>query len=169
MKKWWDPGSTIKLLPYNSVKKPNSFDFRWKNGEIQAQKSNFNLIMVLEIWYSSSTFNRAWIWYPWRRNRSIFEKKILSPIYIEVFYTYDASAARDQKHGFLKFWTLNFENGPGWTLGTPWDGSPKKIPAKNGLLHWCYSLMIFFLKKFCRFLTKKIDFESTILALFDKA
>ena len=60
-----------------------------------------------------------------------FWKKILSPIYIEVVYTYDASDATDQKHGFLKFWTLNFENGPGWTLGTPWDGSPKKIPAKS--------------------------------------
>ena len=26
----------------------------------------------------------------------------------------------------------------------------------------------FFLKKFCQFLTKKVDFESTILTLFDK-
>ena len=91
-----------------------------------------------EIWYSSSTFNRAFIWYPWCRNRSIFEKKkILSPIYIEVFHTYDASDARDQKHGFLKFWTLEFENGVKWSWGTTLDDSPKKIPAF--LHHSCVS------------------------------
>ena len=82
-----------------------------------------------EIWHSSSTFNRAFIWYPWCWNRSIFEKKLLSRIYIEVVYTYDANDATDQKHGFLKFWTLNSKNGLKWTLGTPWDKSPKKIPA----------------------------------------
>ena len=55
------------------------------------------------------------------------KKKNLSPIYIEVFYTYDASAASDQKHGFLKFWTLEFENGVQWSWGTTLDDSPKKI------------------------------------------
>ena len=43
----------------------------------------------------------------------------------------------------------------------------KKNLIKNGLLNW-YSEIIFFLKKFDWFLTSKIDFESTILALFDE-
>ena len=34
-----------------------------------------------------------------------------------------------QKHGFLKFWTLEFENGVKWSSGTTLDDSPKKIPA----------------------------------------
>ena len=46
-----------------------------------------------------------------------------------VVYTYDGSTASDQKHGFLKFWTLNFENGVKWSSGTTLDDSPKKIPA----------------------------------------
>ena len=46
-----------------------------------------------------------------------------------VVYTYDGSTASDQKHGFLKFWTLNFENGVKWSWGTTLDDSPKKIPA----------------------------------------
>ena len=93
MKKWWNPGSKIEFQPYDSGKKPNSFDFRWKNGEIQARNLNFETFLIpfsalrwffemSEIWNSSSTFNRALIWYPWCRNRSIFEKKIFSPIYI---------------------------------------------------------------------------------------
>ena len=46
-----------------------------------------------------------------------------------VVYTYDGSTASDQKHGFLKFWTLNFENGVKWSWGTTLDDSPKKIPT----------------------------------------
>ena len=46
-----------------------------------------------------------------------------------VVYTYDGSTASDQKHGFLKFWTLNFENGVEWSSGTTLDDSPKNIPT----------------------------------------
>ena len=95
------------------------------------EKSTFSAtrwsLRCLRCWYSSSTFNRAFIWYPWCRNRSIFEKnEFLSPIYFFISLYYDAS---DEKHGFQKFWTLDFENGPEWSLGTPWDEAPKKIPA----------------------------------------
>ena len=54
-----------------------------------------------------------------------------------VVYTYDGSTASDQKHGFLKFWTLNFENGVKWSSGTTLDDSLKKIPAF--LHHSCVS------------------------------
>ena len=56
-----------------------------------------------------------------------FWKKNLSPIYIEVFHTYDASDASDEKHGFLKFLTLHFENGVKWSSGSTLDDTPKKI------------------------------------------
>ena len=47
-----------------------------------------------------------------------------------VVCTYDGgSAASDQKHGFLKFWTLELENGVKWSSGTSLDDCPKKIPA----------------------------------------
>ena len=46
-----------------------------------------------------------------------------------VVYTYDGSTASDQKHGFLKFWTLELENGVKWSSGTTLDDCPKKIPA----------------------------------------
>ena len=108
-----------------------------------------------QIWYSSSTFNRAFIWYPWCRNRTIFEKKILSPIYIEVFHTYDAS---DEKHGFLKFWTLNFENGVWWSSGTTLDVSPKKIPA--------FFLHSYHISKFMKFSRSKYIFSLEIFILF---
>ena len=52
---------------------------------------------------------------------AFLKKKNLSPTYIKVFYTYDASDAMDQKHGFLKFWTLNFENGVKWSSSTTLD------------------------------------------------
>ena len=77
------------------------------------------VLEMSEIWYSSSTLKAAFIWYPWGPNRTIFEKKILSPIYMQVVYTYDASDASDQKHGLQTFWTLDFKNGPEWSLGTP--------------------------------------------------
>ena len=44
-----------------------------------------------------------------------------------VVYTYDGSTASDQKHGFLKFWTLNFENGVRWSSGTTLDDSPEDL------------------------------------------
>ena len=62
------------------------------------------------------------------------KSKFQSPIYIYVVYNYDAS---DQKHGFLKFWTLDYENGVKWSWGTTLDDSPKKIPAF--LHHSCVS------------------------------
>ena len=46
-----------------------------------------------------------------------------------VVYTYDGSTASDQKHGFLKFWTLELESGVKWSSGTTLDDCPKKIPA----------------------------------------
>ena len=63
------------------------------------------------------------------KSEHFWKNWFLSPIYIEVVYTYDGSSARDQKHGFLKFWTLNFENGVKWSSGTTLDDSPKKIPT----------------------------------------
>ena len=37
------------------------------------------------------------------------------------------NAASDGKQKFQTFWTLDFKNGPKWTLGTPLDESPKKM------------------------------------------
>ena len=69
-----------------------------------------------------------------------------------VVYTYDGSTASDQKHGFLKFWTLELENGVKWSSGTTLDDCPKKIPAvflyflryqqilqENYFYNWCFS------------------------------
>ena len=55
------------------------------------------------------------------KSEHFWKKQILSPIYIEVVCTYDASAASDEKHGFLKFWTLDYENGVRWSSGTTLD------------------------------------------------
>jgi hypothetical protein len=66
--------------------------------------SIFGPWMVLEmseIWYSSSTFKRAFIWYPWARNRTIIEKKkFWARSSSSLVHTYDASDAIDAKHGF---------------------------------------------------------------------
>ena len=42
---------------------------------------------------------------------------------------YDAYDASDQKHGFLKFGTCNFENGVKWSSASTLDDTPKKIPT----------------------------------------
>ena len=54
-----------------------------------------------------------------------------------VFYTYDASDATDQKHGFQKFWTLNSKNGAKWTLGTTLDDL-----CNEKFQHSCFILTI---------------------------
>ena len=108
MKKWWNPGSKIEFQPYNSVKKCLRFG-------------------ILHLLLTELEFDT-----PGVEIGAFLKKKNLSAICIEVFYTYDAS---DQKHGFLKFWTCNFENGVKWSWGTTLDDSPKKIPAF--LLYFC--------------------------------
>ena len=50
--------------------------------------------------------------------RAFLKKNSEPDLHRAVFYTYDASDASDQKHGFLKFWTLNFENGVKWSSGS---------------------------------------------------
>ena len=46
-----------------------------------------------------------------------------------VVYTYDGSTASDQKHGFLKFWTLNFENCLLYTSPSPRDVEESRMPS----------------------------------------
>ena len=46
-----------------------------------------------------------------------------------VVYTYDGSTASDQTHGFLKFWTLELENGVKWRSGTTLGDCPNDIKA----------------------------------------
>ena len=56
-----------------------------------------------EIWYSSSTFQRAFSWYPWCQNRPTgTEKKIFEPDHwSSLVYTIDArSHATDAKKKF---------------------------------------------------------------------
>jgi hypothetical protein len=37
------------------------------------------------------------------------------------------STARSEKHGIFKFWSLDLENGLGWTLWTSWNGPGTKF------------------------------------------
>ena len=55
-------------------------------------------------------------------------KKNLGPlIYIFILYTLIGSTARSENHGFFKFWSLDLENGLGWTSWTSWNGPGTKF------------------------------------------
>ena len=84
------------------------------------------------------------------------KKKNLSPIYIEVFYTYDASAATDQKHGFLKFWTLEFENGVKWSWGMAkkW---PEKVIQRSFIKEHSFVNRLYILGNVCNFDIKLLN------------
>ena len=81
------------------------------------------VIEICEIWYSSSTFKRAFSWYPWCQNRTsgTFLKNFFEEPDPLILIPYDASDDGDEKHKFQRFWTWDFENGVKVTLGTTLD------------------------------------------------
>ena len=94
------------------------------------------VLEMSEIWYSSSTLNRAFIWYPWCWNRSIFEKKFLARSTYRYFIPMTQVPLLTKK---MDFWNFGL-----WTLKMVLNGAqvPPEMDPKRKLQHSSFTMYI---------------------------
>ena len=124
----------IEFQPYDGLRKPKILNsdekgvFELKYIENSLFKTAHRLLILPDC---NPTFSRAFKRYiiRWNRTPGTLKKNSQPIFYIFILYTYDGSTACTEKHGFLKFWSLDLENGLGWTSWTSWNGPGTKFLA----------------------------------------